>query len=96
MLQGYRDMLLNLDVEGVFCEVQIGLSALVAVRRRMHKFYGVVRSIGDERLIAMAKPLPEHLLRMVAPAMSGSGSAVGETNAVPPAQRRGSILSRAF
>ena len=56
-LFGYRDMLLNLHIEGVYCEVQIGLTALVAVRRRMHSFYGVVRSIGYRAMVALAKPL---------------------------------------
>ena len=54
---GYRDMLLNLKIGGVYCEVQIGLAPLVAVRRKMHKFYGIVRSTGADPLISMAKPL---------------------------------------
>jgi hypothetical protein len=56
-LYGYRDMLLNLKIDGVYCEVQIGLAPLVAVRRKMHKYYGIVRSIGSEPLISMAKAL---------------------------------------
>ena len=61
-LYGYRDMLLNLKIDGVYCEVQLGLAPLVAVRRKMHKFYGVVRSIGMKPLISMAKPLSaEHV-----------------------------------
>ena len=54
---GLRDMLLNVRIDGVFCEVQVGIETLVAVRRKMHKFYGVVRSIGFKPLVAMAKPL---------------------------------------
>jgi hypothetical protein len=89
-LYGYRDMLMNLKIDGVYCEVQVGLAPLVAVRRKMHKvswplhpgvraptrrfrkrisrlapssshvrtqYYGIVRSIGCEPLIAMAKKL---------------------------------------
>ena len=52
-------MLLNLRIEGIYVEVQIGIAALVAVRRSMHKYYGVVRSTGTSSLIAMAKPLRE-------------------------------------
>ena len=57
-LYGYRDILLNLRIDGVYCEVQIGLAPLVAVRRKMHKFYGIVRSTGTKPLISLAKPLP--------------------------------------
>ena len=56
-LYGYRDMLLNLTIDGIYVEVQLGISALVKVRRKMHKFYGVVRSIGSRPLASMAKPL---------------------------------------
>ena len=50
-------MLLNLKLDGVYCEVQIGLAPLVEIRRKMHKFYNVVRSGGHRALISAAKPL---------------------------------------
>jgi hypothetical protein len=56
---GYRDMLLNLRLEegGMIVEAQIAVASLVVVRRKMHRYYGIVRSIGMEPLITMAKPL---------------------------------------
>jgi len=54
---GLRDILLNLCIDGVYCEVQVGIGTLVAVRRKMHKYYGVVRSIGTGPLVLMAKEL---------------------------------------
>ena len=60
-LYGYRDMLLNLKIDGVYCEVQLGLAPLVAVRKRMHKYYGIVRSVGMSPLVSMAKPLTSKL-----------------------------------
>ena len=54
---GLRDLLLNLCIDGVYCEVQVGITTLVAVRRKMHSYYGICRSIGMKPLKAMAKPL---------------------------------------
>jgi hypothetical protein len=54
---GLRDILLNLCIDGVYCEVQVGIGTLVAVRRKMHKYYGVVRSIGAGPLVLMSKEL---------------------------------------
>ena len=54
---GYRDMLLNVDMDGHVCEIQMGLLPLVAVRRRMHKYYGVIRSGGTDALRNAVKPL---------------------------------------
>ena len=65
-------MLLNLDIDGVYCEVQIGLATLVAVRRRMHRFYGVVRSIGYQAMKALAKPLT---VSEVGPALAAEAAA---------------------
>jgi len=56
---GLRDILLNLCIDGVYCEVQVGIGTLVAVRRKMHKYYGVVRSIGAGPLVLMSKGLTE-------------------------------------
>jgi hypothetical protein len=57
-LYGYRDMLLNFDIDGVFCEMQLGLTPLVAVRKKMHRYYGLVRSTGFRSFVSMTKPAP--------------------------------------
>jgi hypothetical protein len=56
-LYGYRDMLINVDISGIIVEVQLGLAALVAVRSKMHKFYGVIRSTGFRAFVRTAKVL---------------------------------------
>ena len=52
---GYRDCCLNLDLGGHYAEVQLSLASLVAVRRRMHKFHGLLQAGGYSALIAKAK-----------------------------------------
>jgi hypothetical protein len=55
-LYGYRDMLLNVEIDGVFAECQIGITPLIVVRRKMHKWYGLVRSNGFRSYVSLAKP----------------------------------------
>lgn len=55
---GVKDMLLNLIVDDIYCEIQIGLNPLIEVRRQMHKFYGLVRSEGPAFLEDYVKELP--------------------------------------
>ena len=52
---GVKDMLLNLEVDGVIVEVQMGLLSLIEVRQKMHKFYNVARSEGAFELVKCQK-----------------------------------------
>ncbi|GMH48032.1 hypothetical protein TrRE_jg10561 [Triparma retinervis] len=54
---GVRDLLVNVEIDGVYAEIQVGLKNLIDVRRKMHKFYNVVRSEGSDQLGDAAKPL---------------------------------------
>ena len=52
-----RMLSLNLEIDGHFVEVQLALASLVAVRRKRHKYHGLMCGGGYMALIARAKPL---------------------------------------
>jgi hypothetical protein len=54
-LYGYRDILVNLDIDGIIVEAQLGLGPLVELRAKMHHFYNIVRAIGFRPYLSVSK-----------------------------------------
>ena len=45
---GYRDLMLNLMIDGHVCELQFQLSMLMAIKPQSHRIYNLLRSVGWE------------------------------------------------
>ena len=45
---GYRDVMLNVEMDGHVCELQLHLKALIAIKSQAHRIYGILRSVGWE------------------------------------------------
>ena len=45
---GYRDVMLNVEVEGHVCELQLHLAKLITIKSKAHRVYQMQRSAGWE------------------------------------------------
>ena len=45
---GYRDVMLNVEIEGHVCELQLHLAKLIAIKSKAHRVYQMQRSAGWE------------------------------------------------
>ena len=45
---GYRDVMLNMEVEGHVCELQLHLAKLITIKSKAHRVYQLQRSAGWE------------------------------------------------
>ena len=45
---GYRDVMLNVEIEGHVCELQLHLAKLIAIKSKAHRVYQLQRSAGWE------------------------------------------------
>ena len=45
---GYRDVVLNVEIEGHVCELQLHLAKLYGIKSQAHRIYKMKRSVGWE------------------------------------------------
>lgn len=75
---GYRDVMLNVSVNGYVCELQLHLEQLKALKASAHRIYDILRSVGwegDEQQI-YATEAPSYDIRSALPSLEPAPIAV--------------------